>query len=124
MKLRFVRVYAALVGGLAILGLFISGHLFGILNVDATLDLVRLLLVIYLAYVAFMSHGDEAVNTALLIVGVFYLGLGALALITPTLGGLLPSGLTGFDIVFHLIGGGPAVYAAGTHNQSRSAAHR
>lgn len=111
LNLKLVRIYAVLVSALAFLGVFVYGHLFGLMNADITLDLLRILLAIYLIYAAFIDRTHHVVNAALKVVGSFYLGIGLLGLLTPTLGGLLPTGLTGFDIFFHLVGGGIAIYS-------------
>jgi hypothetical protein len=44
-------------------------------------------------------------------VGVLYIGMGFMGLLSSTIWGLLPNGLTGFDILFHLVAGIVAVLA-------------
>jgi hypothetical protein len=122
MNLQLVRIYGIFISALAFLGLFVSGHLFALTNTDTVLDTVRIILAIYLLYAGFFARDDRTVNTALFTVGSLYVGLGVLGLISPTLGGLLPSGLTGFDIVFHLATGALAVYA-GLDSRRHVAAH-
>jgi hypothetical protein len=110
MSKTVAKIYAVLVAGLALAGLFTNGHLFNLMNVDIALDLLRVVLAGGLIYAAFVAKDSHLANTMLLTVGVLYVGMGLLGLVSPTLGGLLPSGLTGFDIAFHLVTG---VAAAG-----------
>jgi hypothetical protein len=119
MNLQIARMYAILIGALGIIGLFVSGHLFQITNTDIVLDIARIGLAAFLFYAGFMAKDDKMVNRALSATGILYIGLGILGLITPTIGGLLPTGLTGFDIVFHLATGALAMYAAMAHNTNR-----
>src|SRR3982751_5462652 len=98
MNLQLVRMYGILIASLALLGLFVNNHLFQLMNVDIALDGLRVLLAGFLLYVGFISKDRDLVDTALVGTGVLYVGMGILGLITPTIGGLLPSGLTGFDI--------------------------
>jgi hypothetical protein len=107
MNVMVVRLYAVLVLALSIVGFFVSGHLFKIMNVDPALDLFRLALAVVLIRIGFSLEardGREA-NFGLILVGVAYLGLAIGGLIDSKLGNLLPSGLTGFDIVFHIVTG-------------------
>lgn len=116
---QLAKMFAILVGALGIMGLFVSRYLFGITNSDLLLDLARIGLAAYLAYAVWGAKTDGAVNSALLVTGIAYLGLAIVGLFTPTLGGLLPSGLTGFDIAFHLITGALATYVASRHGATR-----
>jgi hypothetical protein len=122
MNLQLARLYALLVGGLGIIGLFVSGHLFQITNTDIVMDIFRIALAGYLFYAGFISRDDRTVNGALNVTGIVYLAIGILALVTPTIGGLLPAGLTGFDVVFHLATGALALYAGMVHHTDRSMA--
>jgi FtsH-binding integral membrane protein len=118
---QLTRMYAVLVATLAIVGIFVSGHLVGLINVDPALDVFRIVLAAYLIYVGFFARNITTVNSALLVIGMFYIGLGVGGMISPALGGLLPSGVTGFDVAFHLITGALATYVASAHNDSRAA---
>ncbi|HUS26729.1 MAG TPA: hypothetical protein VMY99_05275 [Nevskiaceae bacterium] len=103
MEKRLVQIFAVVVGLLAVTGLFISGeHLFNLMNVDIALDILRVGLAAVLIYAGFFTKSVQAVRSALLTFTVLYLGLGALGLLDAKLWGLLPTGLTGFDIAFHL----------------------
>jgi uncharacterized membrane protein len=126
MNIRLTRIYAVLIGALAILGLSVNGHLFQLMNADIALDVLRVIVAGYLVYVGFIAHNERMASTALTIVGALYIVMGLAGLFSPTLGGLLPSGLTGFDIAFHLITGFIATGAAmryadrSTHHMSHA----
>jgi hypothetical protein len=109
------KMYALLIGALGIVGLFVSGHLFKLMNVDIALDALRIVLAAYLVYAAFIAKNVKMTANGLLAVGILYLAMAVWGLFSSTLGGILPSGLTGFDIVFHLVTGIVAV-AAGMHH--------
>jgi hypothetical protein len=112
MNIQLTRLYAILVGALGVLGLFVSGHLFGITNSDWAMDILRIGLAVYLVWAGFISKADRAADSALYVVGGLYVIMGVIGLFSPTLGGILPTGLTGFDVVFHLITGGLAIGVA------------
>jgi uncharacterized membrane protein len=125
MNVRLTKFYAVLIGALALLGLFVSGHLFQLMNTDILIDVLRVALAGYLVYVGFIVHNERMAATALTVVGALYIVMGLAGLFSPTLGGLLPSGLTGFDIGFHLLTGllaaGAAMrYADSTHHMSHA----
>lgn len=122
MNLQLTRIYALLIAGLAVSGLFVNGHLFDLMNVDPALDAIRVVLAAYLLYIGFVSKTRDLVTGGLFATGMLYIGMGVAGLISPTLAGLLPSGLTGFDIAFHLAAGGLALFAS-MHKSSTSAAH-
>ena len=105
MQKRTVQFYSILVGGLAVAGLFVSGHLLDLMNVDMALDAFRVVLAASLVYVGFMMNSERAERAILMVVAALYVGMGIVGLISPTIGGLLPSGLTGFDVAFHLVTG-------------------
>jgi len=112
MKRRVTQFYAVLVGGLGVIGLLASGHILGIINVDGALDITRLVLAAGLVYAGFIDQSERTSQVMLTVVGMLYLGIAVAGLISPTLGGLLPSGLTGFDIAFHIVTGGAALAMA------------
>lgn len=117
MNIQITKLYAALVGALGVAGLLTNGHLFELMNVDAALDGLRILLAGFLAYAGLIAKSEGLANLGLNIVGALYIGMAMIGLLSPTLGGLLPSGLTGFDIAFHLITGGLALYL-GVHHKT------
>ena len=100
------RVLGIVVALLAIAGFFVEGdHLVGLMNVDITLDVLRVIIAAALLYVGFGRVGAGAVRATIIVVGVLYVLMGLLAFADPTLFGILPTGFTGFDIGFHLIVG-------------------
>jgi hypothetical protein len=121
MSLKILRMYGILIAGLALVGFFTTGHLLGLMNVDVIFDIWRAILAAALLYVGFVVKERHAVSNALLVVGVLYIGIGIAGILAPTLGGLLPSGLTGFDAAFHLITGGIATFI-GSHSGEHIAA--
>lgn len=107
------RVLGVVVGLLAVVGLFVEGeHLLGIMNVDLTLDIVRVLIAVALLVVGFANVPAAAPRAVVAIVGAMYVLMGVLAFADRTLFGLLPTGFTGFDIGFHLIVGLGALVVA------------
>ena len=91
---------------LAIAGLFAEGeHMLGIMNVDLALDVVRIVLAIALLVVGFARVSRGALNAVLVLFGASYLVLGVIGMIDREAFGLLPTGLTTFDLVFHLVVG-------------------
>ena len=104
-------VLGVVIGLLAIIGFFIEGdHLAGLMNVDLTLDVLRVILAIALLVVG-LAPGvpDRATRGVIIAVGVLYVLMGLLAFADPNLFGMLPTGLTGFDIGFHLVVGLAAI---------------
>lgn len=122
MSLRLTRMFGILIAALAVMGLFVSGHLFGIMNTDPALDALRVVLASVLIYIGFAVRDNNLAHVALLMVGLLYVGMALVGLVSPTLGGLVPSGLTGFDIAFHLITGAIAT-AAGLTRHHHLPAH-
>lgn len=116
MSLALAKMYGILIASLAAAGILVNGHLFDIMNTDVVLDITRIGLAFYLIYAAFISGQHRMINMALTIVGMLYVVMGVIGLVSPTLAGLLPSGLTGFDIAFHLLIGIVAVMAGQRHN--------
>lgn len=112
--LRIVaRVLGVIVGLLAIVGFFIEGtHMVGLMNVDIALDVVRLLLAAALLYVGFGPVSDTATRAVVGGVGGLYVLMGLFALADATLFGMLPTGLTSFDIGCHLVVGFAALVLA------------
>lgn len=108
------QIYAVIVASLALFGLLSTGHLLELMNVDIAIDLIRVVLAAALIYAGFFSEDEKTAKNALFSVGILYVIMGLFGLVNPTLGGLLPSGLTGFDIGFHLLSGSVAVIIATT----------
>ena len=100
------RVLGIVVALLAIAGFFVEGELLvGLMNVDITLDVLRVIIAAALLYVGFGRASAGAVRATIIVVGALYVVMGLVAFADPTLFGLLPTGLTGFDIGFHLVVG-------------------
>lgn len=106
------KILGFVILGLAVLGLFTDGRLFELMNVDIALDLVRFGLAGALLYVGFSKASEETASGAVMAVGVLYVGLAILGLLSREIFGLLPSGLTGFDLAFHAVVGIAAVAIA------------
>jgi len=92
--------------------------LLGILNVDPALDVLRLILAAWLTYAVLLSKSDAAIRSSLIGTGIMYLLIVILGLMNINGGGLFPSGLTAFDIIFHLTAGIFALWAA-AKNENR-----
>ncbi len=105
MNKAVAKLYGLMIGLLAIVGLFVSGHLFKIANVDMVLDLARIIIAASLLYVGFSKADEKSAGSVVTAVGVLYVGMAVIALFSPTIFGLLPSGLTGFDVAFHAVTG-------------------
>ncbi len=107
------RVLGVVVAVLAIAGFFVEGdHLLGFMNVDLVLDILRVFIAAALLTVGFAPVDDRAVRVVLGVVGAMYVLMALLALIDPTLFGMLPTGFTPFDVVFHLVVGAGSVVLA------------
>jgi len=110
MVLMIAKLYGTLIGLLGVLGLFVgSGHLFKLMNADLALDLTRLALAALLCYAVYAKNQMLARN-GLMLVGVLYLGMAVAGIFDAELWGILPNGLTAFDIIFHVVTG---VFALG-----------
>lgn len=110
---NIARILGIIVAVLAVAGFFVEGeHLFGLMNVDLTLDIVRVVLAVALLVVGFGRVPLGAVRAVVAIGGALYVVMGLLAFADPTMFGLLPTGFTGFDIGFHLVVGLGSLIAA------------
>jgi hypothetical protein len=118
MNITLAKVYAVLIGAIGIIGLFVSGHLFQIMNTDIAIDILRIVLAAYLGYAAFIAKNERMTTNGLLVVGVLYIVMAVWALFSSTLSGILPSGMTGFDVVFHLLTGAVATAAGMRRNEA------
>jgi hypothetical protein len=124
MQKQLAKSFGILIAILAVGGLFVEdGHLFGFMNANLALDALRIVLAAALLYVGFGSASARAVRGVLGFTGILYLGMAVLGLADSTLWGLLPSGLTGFDIAFHLLAGAVATFAAYAPSADSSVTH-
>lgn len=101
------RAYAQIVGVVLLLvgvaGLLLGDQrLAGVLNIDLLEDIVHLVTGGILAYVGFGTRDASLQRTVVGGLGVVYILVGVLGFITPTLFGLLPSGYSIVDNLFHL----------------------
>jgi hypothetical protein len=120
MQRTLAQTLGIIVAVLAVMGLAVTdGHLFGLMNADLALDIARFGLAGALLYYGFARSNDSA-RGILMFTAILYIGLGLLGLVNSTLWGLLPNGLTGFDIAFHLVTG---ILAAAVANAGRVEHH-
>src|SRR5690348_17673870 len=92
------KFFGFLALALGVLGLLVGDkQLLGLLNVDLALDVARLALAGLLLYAVYGARSDGFLRSALMVFGVVYVALAVAGLMSPTLGGLLPHGLTAFD---------------------------
>lgn len=123
MSLQLTRIFGIVLTILVLAGLAMNGHWLGLMNVDTVMDLLRIVLAAAALYIGFVSRSFSQARSFLTVTGVLFIAMAILGLISPTLFGLLPSGMTGFDIVLHLASGILATYAA-AHAEHRTLAHR
>jgi hypothetical protein len=121
MAKRVAQIFGMTVLALAVAG-FLSGegHLLGLMNIDKALDILRMPIAAALLYAGFATNDAQKTNSILLGVGVLYIGMGLFGMISPELFGLLPNGLTGFDVAFHLLTGAVGIMAAIAHEPRRA----
>lgn len=123
MSLQLTKVFGVVLAVLALIGFTRDGHWLGLMNVDAVMDMLRVVLAAAGLYIGFVSRSFGQARSYLTTVGVLFIAMAVLGLVSPTLFGLLPAGLTGFDIVFHLAAGALAAWA-GAQQSSHTLAHR
>jgi hypothetical protein len=102
-----VRSYAQIAGVVillvGVLGLVLGDQsLGGLLNIDLTEDIVHLVTGGALAYAGFAIRDNATVRTVVGALGVVYIAVGILGFIDKSLFGVLASGYTIFDNLFHL----------------------
>ncbi len=117
MHIQLVKVYGFIVGILGVVGLFVAGRLFEAMNTDTAIDVLRILIAGAFLYIAYRLKNDTLAITALFAIGVLYVSMGLIALADPTIGGLLPSGLSDFDIWFHIVTGAIALLAGSVRSK-------
>lgn len=95
---------------LTVAGFFLKQkHLLKLMNVDTTHSMLRLPLTAALLYGG--TNTDlKTTRKILLAVGLFYIAMGSAGAVDKKVGGLLPSGLTNFDIVYHFVVGAGAIW--------------
>lgn len=117
------RVYAGLVGLLALMGMFTSGLLWGVMNADMAIDTLRVVLFAALFYAGFILKREDVAGSVLMVVGILYVGMGIGGAFNSTLGGMLPSGLTSLDVAFHLLTGIVAISVAAWNTETSRLVH-
>lgn len=85
-------------------------HLFGLMNVDTQHSVIRVPLTLTLLYAGSNHTSLRSTRTILSSIGLFYLIVGATGCVDKKVGGLLPSKLTNFDIVYHFTVGISALW--------------
>lgn len=111
------KLFANMLGwGLAVLTIsgFLPGgrrrHLLGMMNTDTNHSALRLPLTLALLYAGSSRSGLKTTRYILTGVGALYIVIGLTGTRAKRLGGMLPSGLTNFDIVYHLCVGAAALW--------------
>jgi hypothetical protein len=122
MQRRVAQTFGILVAILAVGGFFVKDdHLLGLMNADMWLDLTRVIIAAALLYAGFGRASASSLRGSLIALGVLYIGMGVLGLIDSELFGILPTGLTGFDIAFHIGSGLLALWAGIAKNSDHDA---
>lgn len=110
---RGLAVFFAYV--LAIVGIIglLAGEtqLFNFINIDITMDIVRLALAVVL-FASLYRWWNISVSAALTTLGVVYLLVGVMAAFSASLFGMAPHNLSGFDVAWHWIAGIVALIVA------------
>jgi hypothetical protein len=76
-------------------------HLCGLMNVDTQHSLLRVPLTLALLYAGSQQSTLHSTRTILSGVGIFYLAIGIAGSADRSVGGVLPSKLTHFDLLYH-----------------------
>lgn len=115
-------ILGILVGGLGVVGLLAGeGRIGGAININVALDVIRIALGAWLVIAGMRSV--NASKRALEVFGIAYLAFFVLGLFSPTILGMLPSGIGWADQLIHLAGGVLALWMAGAI-ESRARMHR
>ncbi len=107
----FVHKIVAVVVGLGLLALGVfgllsgNGRLFGLLNTDFLLDMLRLGIGGLLLYAVYIAKNRSLIHRGLLILAFANIGLALFGLLNRELLGALPTGFNDFDIATHLLFG-------------------
>jgi hypothetical protein len=113
MEKQFSQFSSALLLLLTAIGFMIPGvkkRFLGLMNVDTTHSIIRTPLTLALLYGASDKSTVKATRSILLGMGIFYIGVGTAGLTNRKLYGLLPSGLTSFDLGYHFTVGVSAIW--------------
>lgn len=85
-------------------------RLFGLMNVDTTHSMLRIPLTAAMLYAASNQTNLKMTRNILTGFGIFYVAMGTAGLIDRKVGGLLPSELTTFDLIYHFSSGAAALW--------------
>ncbi|MDB5184667.1 MAG: hypothetical protein JWN38_475 [Candidatus Saccharibacteria bacterium] len=85
-------------------------HLFGLMNVDTHHSILRIPLTLALLYAGSKQAPLKNTRAVLTLVGVFYVTIGSVGCIDKKVGGILPSKLTNFDLMYHFTVGTSALW--------------
>jgi len=85
-------------------------HLLGLMNVDTQHSMLRVPLTMALLYAG--SNQSTLKNTRAILtgIGIFYFAIGAIGYKDKSVGGVLPSKLTNFDLIYHFGVGASALW--------------
>lgn len=88
-------------------------HLFGLMNVDTQHSLLRIPLTLALLHAASQQVPLRGTRAILSFIGGFYIAIGFVGMADKSAGGMLPSRLTNFDLVYHFGVGALALWLGG-----------
>jgi hypothetical protein len=105
-----LRILAIVIGlvtaALGIAGLVLPGErLFGVIDADLLPDIARLVVGAALLIASFAPLPLDAVRSVLVFDGALCLLMALRAAFDRSMGGLLPTGFTGFDLALHVVVG-------------------
>lgn len=120
MARRLARILGVTVAALAVIGLLAGDRqIFGFINIDLGLDILRIPIAAALLYAGFGTRDDDISRSIVLGVGVLFVGMAILGMFSSELFGFLPNRLSEFDVVFHLVSGVICLAAGLTHTNRR-----
>ena len=123
MAKKYAQIIGILVFAAGLIGLiFGEGQLAGIINIDLAFDLLRMAFGALLIYAGFAASASAARGIVGFVGGVYVI-MGIVGFFSPDMLGLLPGRLTGFDVVFHLLGGVLGLALATMSEKNNPAAH-
>lgn len=85
-------------------------HLLGLMNVDTRHSVLRIPTTLALLYASSHHTPLKSTRTVLSLTGLLYLVIGTIGSMDKKAGGLLPSRLTNFDLVYHFVVGASALW--------------
>lgn len=85
-------------------------HFLGLMNVDTPHSVLRVPLTVVLLYGGLRQSSLKTTRSILSFVGMFYIAMGAAGSMDKSVGHVLPSKLTKFDVVYHFAVGAAALW--------------